>query len=84
MLRSDAAEFGEHGMIRGTNSRFLGSGTCVKAGAERLAALGPQLAAIDQADGVPPLRRWCGDVEDVGADGGEDVGPETAILPLLQ
>ena len=31
-----------------------------------------------------PLRRRCGDVEDVGADGGEDVGPETAILPLLQ
>jgi hypothetical protein len=63
---------------------FLRPGTRVKPGAERLAALGPQLAAPAQADSDPPLRRGCGDVEDVGANGGEDVGPETAILPLLK
>ena len=59
-------------------------GTRVKPGAERLAALGPQLAAPDQADSVPQLRRGCGNVEDLGANRGEDVGPETAIPPLLQ
>jgi hypothetical protein len=30
------------------------------------------------------LRRRRGDVEDVGADRGEDVGPEAAILPLFE
>jgi len=47
-------------------------------------AYGSQLAAPDQADSDPPLRRGRGDAEDVGANRGEDVGPETAILPLLQ
>jgi len=39
--------------------------------------------------GTPPavgllLRRGRGDAEDVGADGGEDFGLESAALPLLQ
>jgi len=43
-----------------------------------------QSAAPDQADSDPPSRRGRGDVEDVSANRCEDVGPETAILPLLQ